>query len=171
MTGVLMSRYALNLPSELKQEAEQLARQQGISLNQFILWSVAEKVGALKGRLDDPNFPGITYRRGASGIPAPVVRGTALRVETLVIDVHHSGMTPDQIAGEYDLQVGQVREALTFYDAHHQEIDALIEINNEIASHHGWPKLHLTLMHRKLYQGSGLGHNLRTPAVDAFGCQ
>jgi uncharacterized protein (DUF433 family) len=131
-----MSRYALNLPSELKHEAEQLAQQQGISLNQFILWSVAEKVGALKQRLDDPNFPGITYQRGASGIPTPVVRGTGLRVETLVIDVHHFGMTPEQLAGDYDLQPGRIREALAFYNAHHQEIDALIEINDEIASQH-----------------------------------
>jgi predicted HicB family RNase H-like nuclease len=42
-----MTRYALNLPPALKREAEQIAKQQGISLNQFILWSVAEKVGAL----------------------------------------------------------------------------------------------------------------------------
>jgi HicB family len=60
-----MARYALNLPTELKREAEELAKNQGVSLNQFILWSVSEKVGALKQALDDPNFPGITYRRGA----------------------------------------------------------------------------------------------------------
>lgn len=131
-----MSRYALNLPSELKHEAEQLAQQQGISLNQFILWSVAEKVGALKQRLDDPNFPGITYRRGASGIPTPMVRGSGLRVETLVIDAHHWEMTPEQLAGEYELPEDRVREALAFYDAHHQEIDALIQINDELASQH-----------------------------------
>ncbi len=62
MTG----RYAVNLPLELKKEAEALAKQQGVSLNQFILWSVAEKVSALKAGVDDPNFPGITYRRSAS---------------------------------------------------------------------------------------------------------
>ena len=49
-----MARYALNLPSELKSDAEQLAAHQGVSLNQFILWSVAEKVGALKQKGDDP---------------------------------------------------------------------------------------------------------------------
>ncbi len=43
-----MARYALNLPINLKQEAVKIAKQQGISLNQFILWSVSEKVGALK---------------------------------------------------------------------------------------------------------------------------
>ena len=37
MTG----RYAVNFPLGLKKEAEALAKQQGVSLNQFILWSVA----------------------------------------------------------------------------------------------------------------------------------
>jgi len=46
--GTRMTQYALNLPSQLKSHAEQLATLQGISLNQFILWSVAEKVGALQ---------------------------------------------------------------------------------------------------------------------------
>jgi len=52
-----MARYSLNLPSRLKQETEKWAADQGISLNQFILWSVAEKVGALQQNLDDPDFP------------------------------------------------------------------------------------------------------------------
>jgi len=52
--GKLMARYPLNLPLRLKQEAEKWAANQGVSLNQFILWSVAEKVGALKQDLDDP---------------------------------------------------------------------------------------------------------------------
>jgi len=42
-----MARYALNLPVALKQEAELVAKQQGVSLNQFIQWAVAEKVGQL----------------------------------------------------------------------------------------------------------------------------
>jgi hypothetical protein len=41
-------RYTVNLPLELKKEAEALGKRQGVSLNQFILWSVAEKVSALK---------------------------------------------------------------------------------------------------------------------------
>ena len=69
----------------IKKEAEALAKQQGVSLNQFILWSVAEKVSALKAGMDDPNYPSITYRRGASGIPVPVLRGTGIRVQTIVV--------------------------------------------------------------------------------------
>ena len=71
-----MSRYALNLPAKLKSEAEELAAKQGVSLNQFIMWSVSEKVTILRQTLDDPNFPGITYRRGAAGWVSPVIRGT-----------------------------------------------------------------------------------------------
>src|ERR1700693_2512626 len=62
-----MSRYALSLPQQLKQKAEDIARQQGVSLNQFILWAVAEKVGSLAEGLSAPNFPAIGYRRGATG--------------------------------------------------------------------------------------------------------
>ena len=66
----------LNLPVQLKTAAEQYATQQGISLNQFILWAVSEKVGELKQQLDDPAFPHVTYRRGASGRPMPALRGS-----------------------------------------------------------------------------------------------
>jgi predicted HicB family RNase H-like nuclease len=40
-------RYSLNLPIDLKQDAEEAAQRQGVSLNQLILWSLAEKVTAL----------------------------------------------------------------------------------------------------------------------------
>ena len=84
-----MARYPLSLPNQLKQEAEALAAGQGISLNQFVLWAVAEKVGSLRSLLDDPAFPRITYRRGASGRPRPVLRGTNLRVQTIVVATKH----------------------------------------------------------------------------------
>ncbi len=43
-----MARYPLSLPIRLKRAAEACASQQGVSLNQFILWAVAEKVGELR---------------------------------------------------------------------------------------------------------------------------
>jgi uncharacterized protein (DUF433 family) len=119
-----MARYPLNLPAKLKQEAEKWANDQGVSLNQFILWSVAEKVGALKQNLDDPAFPRVTYRRGASGQPMPVLRGTGIRIQTVAVAANQWDMTPDQIAAEYGLTVAQVKEALAFYRAHRVEIDA-----------------------------------------------
>ena len=76
-----MARYPLNLPVQLKTTAEQCATQQGVSLNQFILWAVSEKVGELKQQLDDPAFPHVTYRRGASGQPMPALRGAGIRVQ------------------------------------------------------------------------------------------
>jgi len=119
-----MARYPLNLPAKLKQEAEQWAANQGVSLNQFILWSVAEKVGTLKHGLDDPAFPRVTYRRGAAGQPVPVLRGTGIRIQTAVVAAQHWNLTPDQIADEYGVTKAQIKEALAFYEAHRAEIDA-----------------------------------------------
>ena len=121
-----MARYALSLPKQLKYDAEQWAARQGVSLNQFILWAVAEKVGALSQQLDDPGFPHITYRRGATGRPLPVLRGTAIRVQTIVVASKHWEMEPAQIAREYDISEQQVHAALAFYAAHAPEIDLAI---------------------------------------------
>jgi uncharacterized protein (DUF433 family) len=133
-----MARYALNLPTQLKQEAEAWASQQGVSLNQFILWAVAEKVGALKQQLDDPAFPHITYRRKVSGIPVPVLRGTGIRVQTLVVATQTWGLTPVQVATEYDLPLTQVQEALAFYAAHRDEIDVALTVEEALeAGAHG----------------------------------
>ena len=123
-----MARYPLNLPAKLKLEAEQWASNQGVSLNQFILWSVAEKVGSLKQSLDDPTFPRVTYRRGAAGQPAPVLRGTGIRIQTVVVTARQWEMTPDRIASEYGLTEAQVKEALAFYEARRSEIDADLAI-------------------------------------------
>jgi uncharacterized protein (DUF433 family) len=120
-----MTRYALSLPNGLKRDAERLAKKQGVSLNQFILWSVAEKVGGLLQGLDDPDFPNITYRRGASGSLSPVLRSTGIRVQTIVIASQN--VTPAEIAEDYDLTEAQVQEALNFYEAHRAEIDVFIQ--------------------------------------------
>ena len=42
------SNYALRLPLSLKSGAEQMAREDGSTLNQFIVSAVAEKLAALK---------------------------------------------------------------------------------------------------------------------------
>lgn len=73
-----MTAYALNLPDQLKHEVEQLAQSQGISLDQFILWAVTEKVSTLKA-----SFPQIAYRQGANGQLVPVIKGTGIRVQTV----------------------------------------------------------------------------------------
>ena len=43
----MMARVSLNLPVYLKAAAERYARQDGVSLNQFIATALAEKIGAL----------------------------------------------------------------------------------------------------------------------------
>jgi uncharacterized protein (DUF433 family) len=113
--------------------AARLAEQQGVSLNQFILWSVAEKVGELRRSIDDPAFPGVAYRVGASRQPTPVVRGTGIRVQTIVIATQAWGLSSAQIAADWDLSERQVSEALAFYAAHRTEIDAAIQAEEQMA--------------------------------------
>jgi uncharacterized protein (DUF433 family) len=132
----MATRYPLNLPVELKQAAAGIAKQQGVSLNQFFLWSISEKVSELKASLDDPNFPMITYRRGASGIPTPVIRGTGIRVETIVVSHRRWEQTPGELAQEYDIPVETVQAALDYYRSHPEEIDTLIRIEQEIEARH-----------------------------------
>lgn len=127
-----MSRYPLNVPAELKADAERLADERGVSLNQFILWALAEKVGALKHSLDEPAFPHITYRLGASGTPTPVIRGRNLHVHAIVVAANHWGLTPAQIADDYDLPEFQVQEALAFHQAHRPLIEALLAAEQEL---------------------------------------
>jgi len=131
-----MARYPLNLPVQLKEEAERWAASQGVSLNQFIMWSVAEKVGALRQDLNDPDFPQIIYRRGAAGLPTPVLRGIGIRVQTVVVAARQWGLGVDQIAAEYDLTESQVAEALSFYEAHRAEVDGAIEAEQELEPAH-----------------------------------
>ena len=131
-----MSRYPLHLPLNLKKEAESWAEKQKVSLNQFIMWAVAEKVGALKQRLDDPDFPNISYRRGAAGIPTPVVLGTGVRVQAVVNANQQWEMDADQIASEYDLDQKSVNQALDFYQAHREEIDRDIAAENRLEARH-----------------------------------
>lgn len=121
-----MSRYPLNLPEKLKRDAAEWAERQGVSLNQFIVWAVSEKVGGLKLELHDPNFPGIEYRIGASGWPMPVLRGTGLRVQTLAVARRSWGMTPEEIADEWDISLDRVEEALAFAESHATEIEAAL---------------------------------------------
>jgi uncharacterized protein (DUF433 family) len=119
-----MGRYALNLPAQLKRDAEQLATEQGVSLNQFILWAVSEKVGNLKQQLDDPAYPQVTYRRGAAGSPEPILRGSGLRVRTVVAAAQQWNLSVARVAEEYGQPESAIREALAFYRTHQAEIDA-----------------------------------------------
>ena len=127
-----MARYPLKLPLQLKEDAEQWASKQGISLNQFIMWAVAEKVGALNNLLDDPAFPRITYQRSSSGLPVAYVAGSRIRVQTIVIAHTKWNYSVTKITRDYGIGTKRVKEALSFYLAHQDEIDAAIEAEEEI---------------------------------------
>ena len=128
----IMTAYALNLPDRLKHEVEQLAESQGISLDQFVLWAVTEKVSTLKASLAS-----ITYRQGASGQIFPVIKGTGVRMQTLAIAFHKWNMSASQITGEYDLSEEKVTEALRFYELNKEQIDLAIASEQTLESVHG----------------------------------
>jgi uncharacterized protein (DUF433 family) len=129
-------RYSLNLPLDLKQEAEQVAEQQKISLNQLILWSLTEKVTSLKGKLDDPDFPSISYKRDTTNQLVPVIRGKGIRVQTIVIASKHWKESVTEICKQYDLSKKMVEDALGFYTAHQALVDALIAENESLEGAH-----------------------------------
>ena len=67
------SNYALRLPTSLKRAVEELAREDGTTLNQFIVTAVAEKLAVLKTadyfarratRADFAGFDRLMRRRG-----------------------------------------------------------------------------------------------------------
>ena len=132
-----MAPTPLNLPTKLKAEAEQWAVRQGISLDELVVWALAEKLGELKKDLDDPRFPLVTYRRGAAGEPVPVLRGTGLRVQTVVVAGRSWSLSPSEIAAEYDLTPEQVAQAFAFHDEHRGEIEAALAEERQIESAHG----------------------------------
>lgn len=83
-----------------------------------------------------PSFPRITYRCGASGHPTPIVRGTAIRVQALVVEAQHWQMSVAQIAEDHDLSLEQVQEALAFYQAYRAEIDTSLAAEQQLESSH-----------------------------------
>jgi len=129
-----MTYTSLKLPIQLQQKAAKCAASQGVSLEQFIIWAVAEKVGILSQPQEDAAFPNITYRRGASGESVPVLRGTGLRVQTLVIAAKKWGLSSSEIAAEYDLNEELVEEAIAFYAAYNEAIDNAIAAEETLES-------------------------------------
>lgn len=66
----------------------------------------------------------------------PVLRGTSLRVQTIYIAAQQWGLSPHQIAREYELTEAQVHDALTFAAVHRQEIEAAIAAEEKIEAAH-----------------------------------
>jgi hypothetical protein len=62
------STYPLKLPTSVKNAAAELARLDGVSLNQFIAAAVAEKVGSIRTARE------FLHERAGSAKPADMVR-------------------------------------------------------------------------------------------------
>jgi len=127
----------MDFPFQLEQQAKRWAQHQGISLEAFIIWAVAEKIGALSSQFDDPQFPNIETQRGASGLTTPIVRGTGIRVQTIVVAAQRWLLSPSQIAQEYHLMEEQVNQALAFYELHRLSIDNAIAAEQALESLNG----------------------------------
>ena len=68
MRGSARSRYLLHLPASLKEAAARLARNDGVSLNQWITAAVAQKISAVE-TADE-----LLARRAAEANPGDLVR-------------------------------------------------------------------------------------------------
>jgi uncharacterized protein (DUF433 family) len=57
----------------------------------------------------------------------PVLKGTGFRVIDVVLNHRDNGMTPEQIAERFRLDLGHVYAAFAYYYMHKDEVDADIE--------------------------------------------
>lgn len=64
MTQTQRYKYPLQLPQSLKEAAARLAMEDGVSLNQWIVSAVAQKIGAVETAADFLNARAGTARRG-----------------------------------------------------------------------------------------------------------
>jgi uncharacterized protein (DUF433 family) len=63
----------------------------------------------------------------------PCIAGTGLEVTTIAIAYIAHQHTPEEIARDYGVNLAQVLAALTYYYAHKEEMDALIQERSQIA--------------------------------------
>ena len=65
-----------------------------------------------------------------------VLRGTGIRVQTLVLAMQQWGLDREDVAAQYGLTRAQVEEALGFYQAHQRENNALVAAEVKIERSH-----------------------------------
>jgi uncharacterized protein (DUF433 family) len=128
--------YSHNQFTQRIEEAKAILRDLSLPTAQPNDRSIAEKVNSLKGQRNDPTFAHVTYRNSASGQLIPILHGTNLRVQTIVIAAQQWGLSSNQIAAEYDLNAEQIDEALAFYHAHRKEIERAIAAEQAIEAAH-----------------------------------
>jgi len=78
--------------------------------------------------VDDPDFPRITYRRGAARRPNPVLSGTGIRVQAIVTAADKWGLSPAEIRRTVQRSPRhRCAKPRLFYTAHRSEIDSDIQ--------------------------------------------
>ena len=66
----------------------------------------------------------------------PVIAGTGIRVSDIVAyHLYGDKLSPEQIASDFRLSLGQVHAALAYYYLHQSEIDHEMQQNAEDAEH------------------------------------
>lgn len=61
----------------------------------------------------------------------PRIDGHRIRVQDIAVQREYHQLTPEQIADEYDLTLGQVHSALSYYYDHRAQIDGDIRAADE----------------------------------------
>lgn len=114
----------IQIPPQLEEAVLQCANQQGISVDELIILAVTEKINYLAQ--DENSFPEIIEKINTDGDKVPVIKGTNIRVQTLVIAFHNWQLSVTDIAEQFNLTPEQVAQALNFYQIHQQSIDRAI---------------------------------------------
>lgn len=112
---------------ELQAQVLQLPLKERWQLVQQLLGSIQKET--LRSGLSlehEQAFPQIQYRMGTSGQASASIKGTGIRIQTIVIAQADWGWDVSKIADEYGLSTAQVSEALRFYEVHKAEIDDAI---------------------------------------------
>ena len=64
----------------------------------------------------------------------PRIANTRLKVQHIVLEYEYLGWTPDQICDAHpEITLSEVHAAISYYYAHHQEIDAAIQADKDFA--------------------------------------
>ena len=134
---VVGGRYSVTL-QELQEQVLQLPLKDRWQLVQQLLGSIQEEtIGVGLPLADEQAFPQIQYRVSNSGQTSASIKGTGIRVQTIIVANTRWDWDVSKIAEEYDLSTTQVSEALRFYEAYKAEIDTAIaaEVALEAAAH------------------------------------
>ncbi len=111
---------------ELQEQVLQLPLQDRWQLVQHLLGSIQQDMlSPSLPAADASAFPEIQHRTDSDGQIKATIRGTSIRVQTIVIASHDWGWDASRVANEYSLSVTQVSAALAFYESYKPEIDAV----------------------------------------------